>query len=1610
VGLIRRVLKSADRLSRRGSHSRSTGTRSIGRGSSFRMCRFEQMEPRRLLAVGIEPIQVGAVYFEDKSGDDQTGEIIEITWNGGAPGTQLISLTIEGDKLDDGPNGGDAFFDTVLGGLGEYGAVPLSILDSTGIDSVTAVVLADGGSTLTFAFTGFDPGEKLVFTIDVDEHGFNPNFAQDGYGGPNAFIEGKEFEGSLLKATFKAEHYYDAPGQDVFLDDYDPKLQASGLDLPPNDYIPPDAEPRPVQTAGAIFSVTQNPLPVSIAGTVFEDFDLDLVQDGDDLPIENVELALYRVGDQGEEIDTHKRANTDEDGDYLFEGEDLLPGVYKVVETQPEGYLSVGAVAGTVNGETRGFALDFDVITSIELNADEHSIDNDFAETKPVSLSGHVYHDANNDHRFDPDNEDGIGNALIRVPDLMRYPTVMPPMLPLQTRTDDTGFWQFENLFPGEYWIEEVQPGGYLDGFDTAGTVKDVRVGSAHNPGDRMDGVKLISGQSGIDYDFGELKSVSLSGYVYADDDNDGFFDKDGIFGPPEEGIPGVHLALLDADGIPTGKTTVTNADGYYIFEGEDMAPGTYGVDETQPEGYKDGLDTAGTVASIVVGAAHNPGDRIDAVRLPSGQKGINYNFGEIKPSCISGYVYVDANGDLVLNDGDTPLPEVTVHLLNESGKILKSKKTDDEGFYKFCNLEPSTYGVEEVQPEDYFDGIDTAGSAGGTVLQPDSIIDVTLSPGTNATHYDFREILPASLSGYVYVDLSNDGIYNTDTEDPIEGVKLTLLGPTGKTAVTDENGFYIFEGLEPGTYRVQETQPDDYYDGLDTPGNFSGSAELPPGDLISDVSLKGGAKAVEYNFGELPPATLSGYVYVDLSNDGIFDPTETPIEGVKLTLLGPTGKTGVTDENGFYMFEGLELGTYRVQETQPDDYYDGLDTPGNFSGTAELPPGDLISDVLLKGGAKAVEYNFGELPPASISGRVFADIGTRNCFYDSGEPLLGGVTVYLLDAAGNRIKKMVTNDDGEYLFDNLKPGTYGVEEIQPDGYLQGNALPGTVEGEKSGYIEGFDKILAAQLGPGTDGIRYDFCEIVPASISGYVFQDGPSIEVKAFAESPDPATVRDGRRTDDDKPIAGVVLRLGNVAGASVLDADGQEITAVTNLAGYYEFTGLWPGVYTVYEVHPGGFTDSIDSPGTNGGNAFNPHDPPSPDVLIGFTGDHGNDAIMRVKVDAGDAATEYNFSEVRYHTKPPWFPKRDPDPDPKRPNPPMDSPIPRMGYLASPPQIVIRPMFGGSSGPGGYTWHLSVINGGSPRSDPNDSEALTNPANRYFDPITWTGVNPEVSLWMLGDEGGSPRRKVRFGLPGAIPVPGDFNGDGIAEVAVFIDGIWFIDLNGNGHWDEGDLWAKLGEAGDLPVVGDWDGDGKDDIGIFGPAWIGDGKAITAEPGLPEAGNELTGRYKNVPPDPAEAAIGYRSMKRTTQGQVRADLIDHVFKYGSRGDKPVAGDFNGDGIGTIGVFREGTWYLDVDGNGRWSRDDVQAKFGDPGDVPVVGDFNGDGKDDIGVYRAGRWYLDTNNNRRLDALDRVFNMGGPHDKPAVGDFDGDGVDEPAVYQDETPPAAEEMSL
>jgi hypothetical protein len=112
-----------------------------------------------------------------------------------------------------------------------------------------------------------------------------------------------------------------------------------------------------------------------------------------------------------------------------------------------------------------------------------------------------------------------------------------------------------------------------------------------------------------------------------------------------------------------------------------------------------------------------------------------------------------------------------------------------------------------------------------------------------------------------------------------------------------------------------------------------------------------------------------------------------------------------------------------------------------------------------------------------------------------------------------------------------------------------------------------------------------------------------------------------------------------------------------------------------------------------------------------------------------------------------------------------------------------------------------------------------------------------------------------------------------------------------------------------------------------------------------------------------------------------------------------LAGDFNGDGVTTPGLFIDGLFILS---GATDDGDTIRFRYGRPDDVPVVGDWTGNGVDTVGVVRRGRqWYLRFSNS--AGDADRSFTYGGRlgRDRPVVGDWIGKGRDLPGIVRGTT---------
>ena len=218
-----------------------------------------------------------------------------------------------------------------------------------------------------------------------------------------------------------------------------------------------------------------------------------------------------------------------------------------------------------------------------------------------------------------------------------------------------------------------------------------------------------------------------------------------------------------------------------------------------------------------------------------------------------------------------------------------------------------------------------------------------------------------------------------------------------------------------------------------------------------------------------------------------------------------------------------------------------------------------------------------------------------------------------------------------------------------------------------------------------------------------------------------------------------------------------------------------------------------------------------------------------------------------------------------------------------------------------------------------------------------------------------GAANTTLSFGQAGDLPVAGDWNGDGQTELGVYDPVTAQFTLRRKicqiSCFNVA-VSFNFGQAGDLPVAGDWNADGIDTIGVYRPST---GQFLLAD-----------------------------SLTNPT--------VTHTVNFTAAGNiVPLAGDWDGDGRDTVGLYiLPETFHLP--GQFRLTNQDVTnpavnitANLGNSSEKPVVGDWDGDGRDTVGLWRQSTGNVHLTNNNASFAIDFVLNETGT--QPVVGDWD-----------------------
>ena len=147
------------------------------------------------------------------------------------------------------------------------------------------------------------------------------------------------------------------------------------------------------------------------------------------------------------------------------------------------------------------------------------------------------------------------------------------------------------------------------------------------------------------------------------------------------------------------------------------------------------------------------------------------------------------------------------------------------------------------------------------------------------------------------------------------------------------------------------------------------------------------------------------------------------------------------------------------------------------------------------------------------------------------------------------------------------------------------------------------------------------------------------------------------------------------------------------------------------------------------------------------------------------------------------------------------------------------------------------------------------------------------------------------------------------------------------------------------------------------------------------------------------DATIGvYRNGNFLLRNSNTKGVADISFPFGQPGDQPVAGDWNNDGVDTIGVYRPSTGQFLLRNQNSSGPPQMSFVLGNPGDVGIAGDWNGDGFDTTGVFRPSNGVIFLKNTNSTGIADISLNYGIPGDKPVTGDWNFDGIDTIGVYR------------
>ena len=545
--------------------------------------------------------------------------------------------------------------------------------------------------------------------------------------------------------------------------------------------------------------------------------------------------------------------------------------------------------------------------------------------------------------------------------------------------------------------------------------------------------------------------------------------------------------------------------------------------------------------------------------------------------------VDADKEPGVYVNEGEPVVWDYFVR--NTGGKVLYNVEVRDDKEGSICTIPQLEVGQSNVDAGVTCQASDVSVYADRPYGNVATVTGNDQADGSGTTYTDsdpshYYSYRPAAVGNYVWRDTNGNGVQDA-FETGVRNATVELYDSGGTlvgTTTTNENGFYLFDDLQPGTYSLKFLTPAGYT-GLTQQNNGNDETDSdanPSTGETATFSLASGQLDLTWDAGVTgvgPDASLGDYVWEDSNANGIQDAGEPGIQGATVTLYKIGGTeigTTTTDANGKYSFTGLEPSDYFVVFNQVSGYQfttanvaldNAVDSDADID-YQDDPTRRRTSLITLNAGDNDITWDAGFYRLGSVGDTIWKD-DDLDGVKDAGESGIAGITVILKDANGNVVANATTDANGNYSFTNLIPGTYTVvvdDSTLPAGYGQTYDLDGTLDHETT---------FALASGENKDDVDFGYVPAT-ASLGDLVWND----------------TDADGVQDAGELGIEGVTVTLHKASDDSVVG------TTTTAADGSYAFTNLPAGQYYLVFTKPSGFAVSPQDSTTNGGTDSNDSD----------------------------------------------------------------------------------------------------------------------------------------------------------------------------------------------------------------------------------------------------------------------------------------------------------------------------------------------------------------------------------------------------------------------------------